>query len=112
MSEVADLLDEQKTAEMGAKLMAFSSIPVIDISALRGDDLDAAQAAADEIGRACETVGFFYIKNHGLPEALIQRTYELSRQFHYSPREQKERVHIRNSQGTRGWVPVSHDDDD
>lgn len=112
MSEVADLLDEQSTAEMGAKLMAFSSIPVIDISALRGDDLDATLAAADEIGRACETVGFFYIKNHGVPEALIQRTYDLSRRFHYSPREQKERVHIRNSQGTRGWVPVSHDDDD
>ena len=112
MSEVADLLDERDTAEMGAKLMAFSSIPVIDISALRGDDMAAAKAAADEIGRACETVGFFYIKNHGVPEALIQRTYELSRRFHYSPREQRETVHIRESRGTRGWVPVTSEDDD
>lgn len=112
MSEVSGLLDQRNTAEMGAKLMASSSIPVIDISALRGDDLAAARVTADEIGRACETVGFFYIKNHGVPEALIQRTYELSRRFHYSPREQKERVHIRNSQGTRGWAPVSQDDDD
>nr|QQZ50933.1 hypothetical protein JKL49_06740 [Phenylobacterium glaciei] len=29
---------EPATAEMGAKLLAFSSIPVIDISALRGTD--------------------------------------------------------------------------
>ncbi len=101
-----------QTAEMGAKTMAFSSIPVIDISALRGGDPVAAMATADEIGRACETVGFFYIKNHGVPEALIQRTYDLSRRFHYSPVEKRAEVHIRHSPGTRGWVPISGDDDD
>jgi isopenicillin N synthase-like dioxygenase len=97
---------------MGAKLMPFSSIPVIDISALRGSDRAAMEAAAAEIGRACETVGFFYIKNHGVPESLIRRTYELSRAFHYSPQALKEQVHIRNSPGTRGWAPVSSEDDD
>ena len=101
-----------QTTDMGARLMAFSSIPVIDISALRGDDAAAAMATADEIGRACETVGFFYIKNHGVPEGLIERTYELSRRFHAAPRELKEKVHIRCSPGTRGWVPVSGEDDD
>lgn len=112
MSEVAALPDDRQMAEMGAKALAFSAIPVIDICALRGGDPAAVRAKADEIGRACETVGFFYIKNHGVPEALIQRTYELSRRFHYSPREQKEQIHIRQSLGTRGWVPVTHDDDD
>ncbi|MDR3509616.1 MAG: 2-oxoglutarate and iron-dependent oxygenase domain-containing protein [Caulobacteraceae bacterium] len=99
-------------AEMGAKLVPFSSIPVIDIAALRGDDRAAIDAAVAEIGRACEEVGFFYIKNHGIPEALIERTYELSRRFHYSPFDLKNKVHIRESPGTRGWVPVSGEDDD
>lgn len=99
-------------AEMGAKLLPFSAIPVIDIAALFGDDPIAKQATAAEIGTACETIGFFYIKNHGVPQSLIDRTYELSRQFHYSPIEQKLSVHIRNSPGTRGWVPVSDEDDD
>jgi isopenicillin N synthase-like dioxygenase len=103
---------EPETTDMGAKFMAFSEIPVIDISALRGSDPDAALAAAEEIGRACETAGFFYIKNHGVPEALIQRIYELSRIFHASPIPQKSTVHVRNSPGTRGWVPLSSDDDD
>lgn len=98
--------------EMGAKLLAFSEIPVIDIAALAGGDPAAKAATVAEIGRACETVGFFYIKNHGVPQALIDRTYDLSRQFHYSPRELRERVHIRNSPGTRGWVPISDEDDD
>ncbi|MDR3511234.1 MAG: 2-oxoglutarate and iron-dependent oxygenase domain-containing protein [Caulobacteraceae bacterium] len=112
METAADSQSEVGTAEMGAKLMALSSIPVIDISAMRGGDRAAMEAAAAEIGRACETAGFFYIKNHGVPEALIQRTYALSRRFHASPIEQKETVHIRHSAGTRGWVPVSGEDDD
>ena len=103
---------EVATAEMGAKQMPFSSIPVIDIAALRGGDRAAMEATAAEIGRACEAVGFFYIKNHGIPEALIARTYALSKQFHYSPVSQKAAVHMRHSPGTRGWVPVSGDDDD
>ncbi|WP_374576161.1 isopenicillin N synthase family dioxygenase [Phenylobacterium sp.] len=108
---MADGVSEQM-GDMGAKLVPFDSIPVIDISALRGDDPAAKQATADEIGRACETVGFFYIAGHGVPQALIDRTYELSRRFHYSPVKDKERVHIRHSPGTRGWVPVTKDDDD
>lgn len=103
---------ESQTAEMGAKLLAFSAIPVIDISALRGGDRAALEATAAEIGHACETVGFFYIKDHGIDEALIQRTYELSRQFHESPTELKQQVHISNSPGTRGWVPSGDKDDD
>ncbi len=103
---------EPMTAEMGARLIPFSSIPVIDISALRSGDRAAMEATAAEIGKACEEVGFFYIKNHGVPEALIARTYELSRRFHYSPFEQRDSVHMRHSPGTRGWVPVSGEDDD
>jgi isopenicillin N synthase-like dioxygenase len=99
-------------AEMGAKLLPFSSIPVIDISALRGSDAAAKAATAAEIGRACETVGFFYIAGHGIPEAMIEHTYALSRKFHYSSPEQKACVHLRNSPGTRGWVPISSEDDD
>jgi len=112
MGRDVDVAQPAQTAEMGAKLLAFSSIPVIDIAALRGNDRAAMEAAAAEIGRACEEIGFFYIKGHGVPEALVQRTYELSRRFHASPVEQKAQVHIRNSPGTRGWVPTSIEDDD
>lgn len=112
MDTASEVASEAATGDMGAKVVAASSIPVIDISAMRGTDRAAMEATAAEIGRACEATGFFYIKNHGVPEALVKRTYELSRQFHYSPVEQKERVHIRHSPGTRGWVPVSGEDDD
>ena len=97
---------------MGAKLLAFDEIPTIDISPLFSGDPAQFQATAKAIGHACETVGFFYITGHGVPEALIAKTYEWSKRFHASPIEQKQTVHVRNSQGIRGWVPVSDEDND
>jgi isopenicillin N synthase-like dioxygenase len=97
---------------MGAKLLPFEAIPTIDISPLFSGDPDKFKETAKQIGVACETVGFFYIKGHGVPEALIARTYELSKQFHASPVALKQKVHVSRSQGIRGWVPVSSDDDD
>ena len=92
---------------MGAKLLPFTSIPVIDVSALSGTDQAAFEATAREIGTACETVGFFYIRNHGIPQALIARTYALSRQFHAAPLAQRMEVSVDKSPGNRGYTPTS-----
>jgi isopenicillin N synthase-like dioxygenase len=97
---------------MGAKLLPFTAIPVIDIGPLYGDDRAALEATAREIGEACKTVGFFYIKNHAVPDRLIERTYAQSRRFHASTAEEKDRVHVRHSPGSRGWIPVSWEDKD
>jgi isopenicillin N synthase-like dioxygenase len=104
--------DAPQTGPMGAKLLPFEVIPTIDIAPLFGDDPIRRRATADEIGHACETVGFFYIRNHGVPQALIEQTYDLSRRFHASPTELKQTVHVSRSPGTRGWIPVSSEDDD
>ena len=95
------------TGAMGAKLLAFTEIPVIDISALRGGDPDAFAAAAARIGQAARTIGFFYIAGHGVPEALVERTYALSKTFHTAPLEQRMEVHVARSPGTRGYIPSS-----
>jgi isopenicillin N synthase-like dioxygenase len=95
------------TGAMGAMKLPFTKIPTIDIAALLGSDPVARRAVAEEIGRACEDVGFFYIRNHGIPESLIAKVYERSAQFHHSPAELRERVHVQNSQGNRGWLPSS-----
>lgn len=90
---------------MGAKLLAFTEIPVIDISALAGDDAEAIAATAREIGIAAQNVGFFNISGHGIPPELIERTYEISRIFHSAPLERRMEVHVARSPGTRGFVP-------
>jgi isopenicillin N synthase-like dioxygenase len=95
------------TGAMGAKLLAFTEIPVIDIAALSGDDPAAFAETARKIGVAAKTVGFFYITNHGVPAELIERTYALSKAFHTAPLERRMEVHVAHSPGTRGYVPSS-----
>jgi isopenicillin N synthase-like dioxygenase len=97
---------------MGARLLPFTEIPVIDIGALQGQDPEAFADVSRQIGQACETVGFFYIKNHGIEAALIERTYVNARRFHASPPELKDTVNVRHSPGNRGYVPASADDED
>ena len=92
---------------MGAKLLAFTEIPVIDISALAGNDKSGIAATAREIGAAARNVGFFNIRGHGIPAELIERTYALSRAFHTAALDRRMEVHVERSPGTRGYTPSS-----
>jgi isopenicillin N synthase-like dioxygenase len=99
---------------MGAAQLPFTKIPTIDIAALFGRDATARRTVAEEIGRACEEVGFFYIRNHGISQSLIDRAYACSAAFHHSPAELRDKVHVQNSRGNRGWLPSTlafHDPD-
>ena len=66
-------------------------IPVIDFAAARNGDPAAAAAA---IRQACETSGFFYIANHGVPQPVIEAALAQARRFFHQPQEAKRRVAI------------------
>ncbi|KAM5354057.1 hypothetical protein ACJ41O_000707 [Fusarium nematophilum] len=67
-------------------------IPIIDLGGMSGD-LQARLALAAQVLGAAETSGFFYIKNHGIPDSVIQETLKVSKRvdrkesfsFHYKP---------------------------
>lgn len=71
------------------KSIDVREIPVIDISVLH----DAADADIEIVGQrlrqAAETVGFFYICNHGIPGDLIDETFAVASRFFASPIERK-----------------------
>jgi len=58
-------------------------IAAIDLS-------DGAAAAADDVGRACEDVGFLTVVGHGVPDALVDEVAGRSRAFFDLPDEEKE----------------------
>ncbi len=62
-----------------------SSIPVIDLGPSFSPALESRKAVAAEIRAACRDTGFFYVSNHGVPEATIQATLETSRRFFARP---------------------------
>ncbi|WP_369958888.1 isopenicillin N synthase family dioxygenase [Pseudomonas benzenivorans] len=90
---------------LSSKSTSFSEIPVVDIGPLL--DGSDAQSVAAEIGNICEHVGFLYIKNHGVPNSLIEDVYRLSRKFFDLPFEVKDKLNIVNSgQTLRGYIPM------
>ena len=83
----------------------FDSIPVIDLAAFR--DGTAPNDVADAIGRAARDVGFFYVTNHGVEEAVVEKALTQTRQFFDLPLETKNSYPIADSfPHQRGYVPV------
>jgi len=77
-------------------------IPIIDVSALESGDGADLQRVADELCSAAQTVGFFYIENHGVSQLLIEEVLVLARQFFNATEEEKRAVAI--SPFHRGWL--------
>jgi isopenicillin N synthase-like dioxygenase len=72
------------------------TVPTIDLS--RGP-----AAVADDVGRACEEVGFLTVVAHGVPDELVEAVAARTRAFFDLPDEEKERY--RAPAETRG-LPV------
>jgi isopenicillin N synthase-like dioxygenase len=77
-----------------ATLIDTSSIPVIDMAPLSGGDRTAVARVAGDLLDAAQRVGFFYVRNHAVPQPLIDRVYGLSRRFFSLPAEAKQSVRI------------------
>jgi isopenicillin N synthase-like dioxygenase len=84
-------------------------IPIIDVSGIYSDSLADRQAVAAEIRKAAITIGFFYMKNHRVPESAIETCLESAKDFFHQPEEVKARVSVSNSKWYNGWNgPKSH----
>lgn len=83
----------------------FTSVPVIDIAPLL-DGSDKA-AVAHEIARAAREIGFFYIRNHGIPDAQTGAAFAASRRFFALAQEAKDALHVAKSYpAQRGYIPL------
>jgi isopenicillin N synthase-like dioxygenase len=73
---------------------ATRAIPLIDFGpAFRGEPA-GVDTVADQVRRACETVGFFYLQGHGVPDAVVADAFAASREFHAMPSPDKHRLAI------------------
>ena len=86
-----------------------ASIPVVDIGALYGTDVAAKKAVAARIGAACDEIGFFYVVNHNVPVATIDRAVAVADRFFAQPEAEKLKVKSdRNNRGYREVGDVVH----
>ncbi len=83
----------------------FTNIPVIDVTAIHGSDTAAKRQLAREFAHAYGTTGFGYIRNHGIPQTLIDRVFAASARFHALPHAVKMAVELNALH--RGFIPIN-----
>ena len=62
-------------------------VPVLDLGPVNaGGDL---APLARELRHACETIGFFYVANHGIPAATFDGVFAATRRYFDLPEAQR-----------------------
>jgi isopenicillin N synthase-like dioxygenase len=74
------------------------TIPIIDLS-------ENAETAAHAVHMACRETGFFYVKNHGVLQSVIDNQFDLAKRFFVMPVEAKMAIDMRLSPSLAGYEP-------
>ena len=81
-------------------------IPTLDITRFTAPASSAdREAFIAELGAAYREWGFAGIRNHGIPQALIDDAYAAFKKFFALPEEVKKKYHVPGGGGARGYTP-------
>jgi len=84
-----------------AEMMNTGAIPTIDIRRYHSEP----DAFVAELGAAYRTWGFAGIRGHGIPQALIDSSYDAFVRFFALPADVKMKYHVPGAGGARGYTP-------
>jgi len=84
---------------------ALSQLPILDLGPYLDGAAGARETLAAGIAAACTATGFFYIKNHGVSEALIDDTFAQSKRFHALPLDAKQALALDGN--NIGYLPMN-----
>src|SRR3954453_22066119 len=86
-------------------MMIAGAIPVIDVAGHLAGDAEPSRRAVTQLRWAFENVGFYYLSGHGVPQTLIDRTYEAAARFHAQPISRK--LALKANEHNTGSLPIS-----
>jgi isopenicillin N synthase-like dioxygenase len=92
-----------------AATSSFTSIPLVDMGPLQDGGAKSRVALAEDICQFCETVGFLYIVNHGIPQTLIADMFRVANEFFALPAQEKMKLRLGGDTGFRGYLPAGID---
>ncbi|KAJ3104791.1 hypothetical protein HDU97_008859 [Phlyctochytrium planicorne] len=90
-----------------AKSVSTSSkktIPVVDFGRYLIGNANDKAAAAKEVVDAFTKVGFVYLANHGIPDAMLKGVFDKSKAFFNLPLEEKIKIAWETPESNRGYV--------
>jgi isopenicillin N synthase-like dioxygenase len=82
-------------------------LDIIDVSGLSGGEPGAVERIAGQVGRACRDTGFFYVSDHGIPDALLSGIFDAAHAFFAAPISEKEAISINRSPHNRGYAGIA-----
>ncbi|CAM6087905.1 unnamed protein product [Calypogeia fissa] len=85
---------------------AEARIQVLDMDEYFSGDVGRVSKFCEHVRELCHTVGFFYVKNHRVPQELCDSFLQLGREFFNLPSETKMQLDYRNSAQFRGYMKV------
>lgn len=80
------------------------SIPLVDLADFLDNNPAKKEVFVTQLGKAYEDVGFVAVKNHGIPQKLIDELYEYVQQFFSLPLEKKLKYEVPGLSGQRGYT--------
>lgn len=83
--------------------MSLTTIPIVDLSEFLAGG-DKKQKFVLELGKAFEDTGFVSVRNHGVPQELIDKYYDAVKSFFALPSEIKKRYEVPSLAGQRGYT--------
>lgn len=104
-SPEATLEDTLDPRLLGERL-PVEEIPVIHLAGFFHGDADSRKAVALAIGEACRNVGFFYVREHGIPGELVAETFHQAQRFFALPEAEKRQISIEHSRCHRGYFAL------
>jgi isopenicillin N synthase-like dioxygenase len=86
-----------------AQKIDLTEVPLIDFAPFRNGGEAGKQLVAAQIADACNQIGFFYLKGHGVPEQVSRNAFAESANFYHRPEAERERSAASPS-WYRGWI--------
>jgi isopenicillin N synthase-like dioxygenase len=114
-SKIHDVRGEIRDDEDSIYLMdhpdSDEQIPTLDIAPYLNGGPDGREQVAARLRDISKAVGFFYLKGHDIPQALIDRVFEESRRFHALPAEAKKKIpYFETGSFRSGYQPCFKDE--
>lgn len=80
-------------------------IPVLDVGPYLGGERGAEQTLTLQLRQAQQNIGFFFLRNHGLSERLLERTFAAVEDFFTLPLKSK--LALTADESFTGYIPIS-----
>lgn len=84
--------------------MSSPTIPILDLAPLLEGKPGAVDRLGEELRQAFTEVGFYFVRNHGIPQSLLDDTFAAAERFHAQPLDAK--LALKINEHNIGYMPM------